>query len=398
MLCIQNWKNIMSDGTQYSWDYLEGMTVVNKNVVHKEMIKTAMEMQILSRQAFILYLILFHSYALFGQISFDVGRDSGSLSTFQKVDSAIRANEFGEIHSLLVVKEGKLLFEGYYNGWKMDSVHQMQSATKSVISTLLGCAIQKGYVKSTDEHISNYFPDSYFIDRQHAAIRIEDLLTQRHALKWIEGAWDSPDNTWRKVISSPGDWYQRILETPMDTLPGTKFVYSNAAPVLISGLIQQATKMRIDSFANLYLFKKLNISKVWFWQGNGGPQNNGMALISLTSRDMAKIGQLYLQGGKWNEEQVLPENFVTKATSGIVNGVGLNGAYKQYDYGFFWWSNPVTQNDKKTEVFLARGAGGQNVIVNKKEGLVIVITAWNLQQSNKPQLIYDWYLADLRSH
>lgn len=83
----------------------------------------------------------------------------------------------------------------------------------------------------------------------------------------------------------------------MECLPGSAFNYSNAAPVLTSGVIQRASKMKIDQFAKIYLFDPLEIELYWFWPGNGGPQNNGMALISLTSRDMAKVGQLYLQKG-----------------------------------------------------------------------------------------------------
>lgn len=309
-------------------------------------------------------------------------------------DSAIAAGEFGEIHSLLVIQNGQLLYEKYYNGWPQDSIHQLQSATKSVISALLGCALQQGCIKSVDDPVSEYFTKYTFTDPLKRQITIRDLLTQRHGLKWIEGAWNDPENSWRKIISSEGNWYNRILDTPMDTIPGTKFTYSNAAPVLISGLIQNATKMNIDSFAKQYLFDKLDIHKYWFWQGNGGPSRNGMALISLTSRDFAKLGQLYLQKGVWKGQQIIPKNFIEESTTGIVKGVGLNGAYKQYDYGYLWWCNPVSQTDKHSEIFLARGAGGQNLIVEEKRKLVIVITAWNMQQPNKPQLIYDRYFDD----
>lgn len=269
----------------------------------------------------------------------------------------------------------------------------MQSATKSIISTLLGCAIQQHFIQSETDFIATYFTQYQFDDLKKRQIKISDLLTQRHGLDWNEGAWEDPDNTWRKVISVQGDWFQKILDVPMYTVAGTKFVYSNAAPTLVSGLVQSASKTPIDSFAIQYLFEPLEIIDFWFWQGNNGPQNNGMALIALTSRDMAKIGQLYLQNGKWGNQQIIPHDYVQMATSPIVKGVGMNGAYKQYDYGYFWWSNPVSQSDKKTNVFLARGAGGQNIIVNREENLVVVTTAWNMQQPNKVQLVYDWYLC-----
>lgn len=309
-------------------------------------------------------------------------------------DSAIKKGEFGTVHSLLIIKDGALLFENYYNGWTRDSLHQLQSATKSIISTLLGAAIRQRFIKSENDLISTYFSQYALNTALKQQITISDLLTQRHGLQWSEGAWEDPGNSWRKIMETPGDWYKKILEGSMDTIPGTKFLYSNAAPTLVSGIIQNASKMPVDKFAIKYLFEPLGITNYWFWQGNGGPQHNGMALISLTSRDMAKIGQLYLQEGKWKKQQIIPADFARSATSSIVKGVGLNGAYKQYDYGYFWWSNPVSQSDKKTKVFLARGAGGQNIIVNREKNIVVVTTAWNMQQPNKVQLIYDWYLSD----
>lgn len=342
---------------------------------------------------FILFLIVRNES--FCQIDFEERINNKALyNQALSADSAIKKGGFGTIHSLLIVKNGKLVFENYYNNWRMDSVHQLQSATKSIISTLLGCALQNKMINSDNDLISIYFPAYISNDKLKQQIKINHLLTQQHGLNWNEGAWEDPKNTWRKIISEPCNWYEEILKTPMDTIPGTKFIYSNAAPTLISGLIQQASKMRIDSFAINYLFKPLEIKNYWFWQGNGGPHNNGMALLSLSSRDMAKIGQLYLQNGKWNGLQIIPADYVKKATSSFVKGVGLNGAYKQYDYGYFWWSNPVSQSNQKTNIFLARGAGGQNIIVNREENLVVVITAWNMQQPNKVQLIYDWFFTD----
>lgn len=335
------------------------------------------------------------THPVFGQISFENNQGDWTKKTnLLKADSAILAGEFGEVHSLLVIKKGQLVFEKYYNGWRVDSLHQLQSATKSVVSTLVGCALQQNLIKDVQEKISAYYPKTYAINRDKANISIADLMTQRHGLKWKESPWDDPENTWRKVLSSEGDWFKSILATEMDTLPGTVFNYSNAAPVLTAGIVQNASKMKIDDFAKKYLFDPLEIKNYRFWAGNGGPSNNGMALLFLTSRDMAKIGQLYLRKGKWNGVQILPEDFVRDATAAQVEHVEPNGFYSGYDYGYFWWSNPVSHSfpDKsQAGIFMARGAGGQNIIVWPEEDMVVVITAWNPQQSNKPQMIFDRY-------
>lgn len=341
----------------------------------------------------VLLLMGLPSKEILSQINFEkVTYESELYQRVLKADSAIKAGEFGTTHSLLIIKNGLLVFEAYYNGWRRDSIHQLQSATKSLVSTLMGCAIKNNFIRDEHEYISVYYPDSFFTDNSKRKIRISDLLTQQHGLKWSEAPWESPDNTWRKVMSSRGNWYKLILQTPMDTVPGKVFNYSNAAPVLVTGLIQYASRMNIDAFAKKYLFDPLDITKYSFWQGNEGPQNNGMALVSLTSRDMAKIGQLYLQKGKWKGNTILPESYFQSAISPIVKNVGLNGFYKGYDYGYFWWSNPVSMNDKKSPILLARGAGGQNIAIIRNENMVVVITAWNMQQPNKLQTIIDKYL------
>lgn len=334
----------------------------------------------------------------FCQISFaKQNKATVDTNNFTKVDRAIKAGEFGEIHSLLIVENGQLLFESYYGNWTVDSLHQLQSATKSIISTLLGCAIQNNFIKSTDEKIAQFFPKEYIQDSLKQQISIANLLTQQHGLKWKESPWEAPDNNWRALYTSSGNWYQKILETEMAELPGQTFNYSNAAPVLISGLIQQASNMDIEHFAKKYLFDPLEITQYRFWNGNGGPKNNGMALLYLSSRDMAKIGQLYLQHGKWNNKQIIPENYVQTATSSLVTGAEANGFYSSYDYGYFWWTNPKYRFSTKSaypNVFLARGAGGQNIIVVPEKKWVVVITAWNVERPNKPQSIFDKYLLE----
>jgi CubicO group peptidase (beta-lactamase class C family) len=314
---------------------------------------------------------------------------------FAPADSAILAGEFGEIHSLLVIENGRLVFEKYYKGWTADSLHQLQSATKSVVATLFGCAVQQGFLTGPDEKVARFFPGTDLSDARKGQIRIADLLTQRHGLRWSEGAWEDPKNTWRKVIETEGDWFSRILETPMDTLPGRVFNYSNAAPALTAGIVQAASGMDIDVFAKKYLFEPLGIRRSWFWPGNGGAAKNGMALISLTPRDMAKIGQLYLQNGLWNGTRVLPENFVAEATAPKVQNVAADGVYSGYDYGWFWWSNGRYRgapDRKPAPTFMARGAGGQNIVVWPEKNAVVVITAWNIARSNLPLSIFDKWL------
>lgn len=340
--------------------------------------------------------------SLFAQIQWDTGMNTQNTAAFQEMEEAIHNGDYGEIRSIIVIRNKQNIYEQYFNGWQRDSLQQLQSATKSIVSTLLGVAIQQNYVENTQELISNYYKEEFqnITDPLKQKITIEDLLTQQHGLDWKEAPWNSPDNNWRNILESEGNWYRMILDTPMDAMPGTDFNYSNAAPVLITGLIQHASDMQIDKFAQKYLFDPLSINEVKYWDGNGGPHNNGLALLYLKTRDMAKIGQLYLQKGTWNDRQILPTTYVEEAVSAKLKNVEGNPFYKSYDYGHFWWVNPVlrdTQNKSSNMqnpyIYLARGAGGQNIIVWPDEELVFVVTAWNLQQTNITQKIFNDFIV-----
>ena len=210
---------------------------------------------------FTLLTILWFPFSIACQIDFSHYRPGPQDDpAFLRADSAIRADAYGEVHSLLVVEKGKLVFERYYRDWTPDSLHQLQSATKSIVATLLGCALQQGLIPGVDQPISAYYPYIEGRDTLKNGIRIRDLLTQRHGLKWKEAPWDDPGNTWRKVLATEGNWFETILKTPMDTAPGARFNYSNAAPVLTTGIIQAASGMRIDSFADY------QEHEAWTWE------------------------------------------------------------------------------------------------------------------------------------
>ena len=326
--------------------------------------------------------------------------ESGITSQrLMEAEKAIKSGEYGEVHSLLVMQRGDIVYEKYFNDWNPDSLHQLQSATKSIVATLLGIALKNDFVKNIDQKVLSFFPDKNIknVDEWKEDITIEDLLTQRHGLEWTESPWNSPKNTWRKVLSTEGDWYEMILSTPMRENPGKNLNYGNAAPVLVSGIIQQASGMDIDQFAKKYLFDPLEIQKFRFWHGNGGPANNGMALLFLTSRDLAKIGQLYLEGGIWNGEQLLPKNWVREAALNPIIANHWDNRFYRFGYGYLWWNTPSamgTNPKVASSVYAARGAGGQYLIIHPQEEMVVVITAWSLRKANFLFEIFTKYIQN----
>ncbi len=363
-----------------------------------------MKMKGLISLLIIVFLHLASVSSLFGQVFPGNNWDQKSASEFdfdirqfESMENEISTGVFGEIHSVVVIKDGFLAYENYFNGWHRDSLQSLQSITKSIIATYAGIAIQNEYIDVVDVPILPFFEDSFNVvnlTSNKTAISLRHLMTMQSEFEWEDG-WNNPNNTWNEILGYRGDWYKKILDLPVTDSPGTSFQYQNGNPTLVTGLIQQASGQSIIEFAQNYLFEPLSITNYNFWQGNGGPENNGHALIYLRPVDLAKIGYLYLNKGRWKSKQIIPEWYVEEATHPHIENAEENPFYT-YDYGYFWWINPRFKDhnsSKDTEkIFMARGAGGQNLIIWPEQNLICVITAWNLERPNITQTIFDRFI------
>ncbi len=352
-----------------------------------------------------LFLISLHQ-SLLAQIYPDHNWVSGTLKEFDiseaplsEMEVKIDVGDFGDIHSVIIVKNGKLVYENYFNGWNRDSLQQTQSVTKSVVSSYVGIAIQKGLIDDINKPVYPVFQNDFEIaelTEEKRKLSLADLMTMRAGFEW-ESRWVNPNNTWRKILDTPGNWYKMILDRPMAYSPGTYFQYHEGNPVLVAGYIQALAGEPIQEFARKNLFTPLQIERYRFWPGNGGPDQNGAVLLFMRPVDMAKFGYLYLNKGVWKGTRILPKWFVEESTSSIVKNAEDNPLYSSFDYGYYWWVNPQIRDKhiQKPEgtVYLARGTGGQNIIVWPEQNIVCVITAWNLQRPNFPQTIFDRFIV-----
>jgi CubicO group peptidase (beta-lactamase class C family) len=262
------------------------------------------------------------------------------------------------LHSLLIVRNGYLVSETYFGGYQQDTRHELYSCTKSFISTLIGIAIDKGYIDRTDRRVVDFFPEHTFdnLDEQKTTITLDDLLTMRSGLDWQEG-----DPAYGAMYRSP-DWVQFVLDMPMAEPPGSGFNYCSGCSHILSAILQQATGMNPRDFAQQYLFQPLGISNVqWDTDAEGIPI--GGWGLQMTPRDMAKLGYLYLQDGKWDEQQIISAGWVENATRGHTETDGDLG------YGYQWWTAP------SLEGYTALGRYGQTIFVIPGADLVIVTTA-----------------------
>jgi CubicO group peptidase (beta-lactamase class C family) len=282
------------------------------------------------------------------------GMDSQKLA--QMLDTI--QQEKLNFHSLLIIRNGYLVSESYFGPYKQDTKHELYSCTKSFVATLIGIALDKGFIDGTDQRILDFFPDEAFanLDGEKEDMTLEDVLTMRSGLDWEEG-----DAAFGAMYSSP-DWVKFMLDKPMAQPPGEQFNYCSGCSHLLSAILQQTTGMNTGDFAEQSLFKPLGISNAKWDTDAVGIPIGGWGL-QLTPRDMAKLGYLYLQDGQWDGEQIISTQWVENATQTHTE------TDSELGYGYQWWTYPSLVG------YTALGLYGQTIFVIPEAELVIVTTA-----------------------
>ena len=312
----------------------------------------------------------------------------------QGMDSALLAQLFERIerdqinlHSVLIVRNGYLVTEAYFQPYTADIRHQVASVTKSVISSLIGIAIDQGYLHSVDQSLLDFFPGRWIAndDAQKRAITLEHVLNMTSGLKCKDRS-----GTDAEMQRSTG-WIQFMLDLPMAHTPGAEFSYCSGGPLLLSAVLEKATGQNTRDFANTHLFAPLGIPPATDVEWGGDPQ--GYALggygLYLTPRDMAKLGYLYLNHGQWAGQQVVSSQWVTASstTQSTWNEEGPR------DYGYLWWLYPAHG------YYAAMGLAGQQIHVVPDRNLVVVFTS-ALNINNEvvlDQLLRDYILSAAQS-
>ncbi|MHA2101260.1 MAG: serine hydrolase, partial [Candidatus Kariarchaeaceae archaeon] len=221
-------------------------------------------------------------------------------------------------HSFLIFREGKMLYEKYYDDidfqHSKEAIHPVFSVTKSFTSTLIGIAIDKGFITSIDQKVLDFFPDMTFqnVDSWKQAMDIENLLTMTSGMDW------SDDNDFGE-LSQVEDTVQYILDLPMVFEAGTRYSYNSGASHLLSAIIQRTTGMDTFDFAMKYLFEPLDIKRSDItWRADIDGRVHGGSNLFLASQDMAKLGQLYLNEGVWEGEQIISKEWIENATKNYI--------------------------------------------------------------------------------
>lgn len=272
-----------------------------------------------------------------------------------------RAGGIPQLRSLLVVRKGHLVVERYYGGASPDDVADVRSVTKSVVSTLSGLALARGHLTSLDQPIGEILdPDVADLDEVERRITVRHLLTMSGGWEWVE-AGAVGYNEW---ITS-ADPIGFLLAKPHVAEPGATFTYSSAAVHLLGVVLEEAVGTSLPAFAAKELFEPMGVGGA-VWEPLDGRVNGGSG-IDLRPRDLARLGQLFLQDGWSGSSQVLPPGWVEEATAARYSWRSDVGP-TEASYGYLWWT------DEENHAFFAWGYGGQFIYVAPRRDLVVVAT------------------------
>jgi len=281
-----------------------------------------------------------------------------------------------KINSFLLIKSGKLLLEEYYNERTIKTPQDLRSVTKSIISILMGIAIDKEFITSLDDPIQKYLPNTRPLKNLSAS---KEQITIRHLLTMSTGLdcndWDKKSKGQEDKVYKKKDWIQYTLDLPMVQEPGVTSTYCTMGVVIAAQIISNASGMSLDQFAKQFLFTPLGINNV-SWKHTSKKEVVDVAKrIQMIPRDMAKIGLLLLNNGKWNNSQIVSKDWIEES-------LNAHTKISNIDYGFLWWTTPFGSKTAK----VATGNGGQYIMLFKDLNLIAIFTgsAYNSQEDKLP--------------
>lgn len=294
------------------------------------------------------------------------------------------------VHAILIERNGKLIYEEYFDGfderWGIplgrvtmtaESKHDLRSVTKSVVSALVGIAHGEGAIPSLDQPLIRWFPEYPELDKpEYRRVTVAHALSMTSGFQWNENVpYNDPRNDEIRMTRDAQP-LRYALSRPFAFDPGAEFNYNGGLTQVLAAVLERATKMSLEDYARTKLFAPLGITDVE-WIGDLAGMPAAASGLRLRARDLAKFGSLFLHDGKWNGKQVIPKNWVELSTRRHFRfrpraGIDAGG---EFGYGYFWWYNCYPSSAGLIEARTAVGNGQQRVFVLPGLDMVVTIFA-----------------------
>ncbi|RYY31125.1 MAG: class C beta-lactamase-related serine hydrolase [Chitinophagaceae bacterium] len=319
-------------------------------------------------------------------------------SFFERMDQAILSKEYPNIHSVLVMHKGKLVYEKYYAAkdealgedlgivtHSAETLHDLRSVTKSVVSIAIGIAIKQGKIKSEEERVMKYFPSHNDLDTGlRSKLTIKHLLMMASGMDWNENLPYTDTMNSEIAMSVSADPIRYILSRPIVEEAGKTFSYNGGNTQLLAAIIETTCGISLDQFINRFLFVPLGITDFYWYKVSD--KNNLVAAASglrLRSRDMMKIGQLLLNNGLADGKQIVDKVWVQKSLSKQIN------RDKDGGYGYQFWVLTAPGDNDKRPLPTAVGNGDQRIFIDRDKQLVVVVTSGNYNKWDVKKASYE---------
>ncbi|RKG93897.1 serine hydrolase domain-containing protein [Corallococcus terminator] len=289
--------------------------------------------------------------------------------------------------AVVVARNGRLVYERYWNGFAREEAHDLRSATKSLTSLLVGMAHERGILPDLDAPVLSLLPHLLPVrnpDPRKERITLRHLLQMRTGLACDDWNPDSPGNEER--MADTGDWVRFIVDVPMQDEPGTVTRYCTGGVVLLGAALEHASGRSVADLSREWLFAPLKVQD-FTWQPAGKKGTDTGGHLRLRPRDFLKTGQVVLEGGVWQGERLVSAEWVAESGKAL-------GALGDAGYGLLWWSTRFVIQGVPVEVTFARGNGGQYVFVAPSLGLTAAFTAshYNGAGSSLPLDLFGRYV------
>jgi CubicO group peptidase (beta-lactamase class C family) len=313
--------------------------------------------------------------------------ESVGLDTARLCAIAARLKETeADVHAVVVVRHGKLVFEQYFAGYDepwghgggprdfdATATHDMRSASKSVISLLVGIAIDRKLIASVDAPVVKFFPEYAAVKSPGwDQVTLRHLLTMSSGMQWDENRdWKDPGND-EPHLGNEADPARYILSKPIAKPPDTVWTYNGGGTDLLGNIIERVSGKPLEAFARETLFEPLGISD-WEWMKYGNGKVASAVGLRVRPRDAAKIGQLMLDRGAWGGRQIVSPEWIEQSVRPRFQAIGYFSGL--FFYGQQWWLGRSIAQQKEVKWIAAMGSGGQRIFIVPDRDLVVMTTS-----------------------